>query len=146
MKNIFALSSRSRFLVKLFCYIACWNAKLCISYYKCVSWFAAVPATKKLFFDRVNIRLNAQLINGISNVLQRILRYFNGTIISTSFVPFFSVFLVTCCLNLNKILLLLWAGKSIITSLKLFHLYSIAINFLMFPNKYHYIPLFHLCN
>ena len=36
--------------------------------------------------DHVNIRLTSQLINGISSVLQKLLKYFNGTIISTSFV------------------------------------------------------------
>ena len=36
--------------------------------------------------DQVKIRLTSQLINGISSVLQKLLKYFNGTIISTSFV------------------------------------------------------------
>ena len=51
-------------------------------------------------------------------VLQKLHRYFNGTVILTSFVPSFPVYLVTFSLNLNKILLLLLsAGKSAIASL-----------------------------
>ena len=37
-------------------------------------------------FRHVKIRLTSQLINGISWVLQKLLKYFQGTIISTSFV------------------------------------------------------------
>ena len=72
----------------------------------------------KQFADQVNIRLISQLTNGISRVLQKLLRYFNGTIISTSFVSSFPVCSVIFCLilfKLNKILLLP-AGKSIILS------------------------------
>ena len=36
--------------------------------------------------DLVKTRLTSQLINGFSGVLQKLLKYFNGTIISTSFV------------------------------------------------------------
>ena len=36
--------------------------------------------------DHVKIRLTWQLINGISRVLQKMLEYFNGRIISTSFI------------------------------------------------------------
>ena len=32
------------------------------------------------------MRLTLQLINGISRVLQKLLKYFNGTIVSTPFV------------------------------------------------------------
>ena len=35
--------------------------------------------------DKVKIRFISQLINGISNVLQKLLKCFNGTTISTSF-------------------------------------------------------------
>ena len=37
------------------------------------------------FSDQVKIRFISQLINGISNVLQKLLKCFNGTTISTSF-------------------------------------------------------------
>ena len=36
--------------------------------------------------DHVKKRLTSQLINGISRVLQKLLKYFNGTIILISFV------------------------------------------------------------
>ena len=36
--------------------------------------------------DHVKNRLTSQLINGISRALQKLLKYFNGTVISTSFV------------------------------------------------------------
>ena len=52
--------------------------------------------------DHVKIRLTSQLINGISRVLQKLLKYFNGTIISTSFVlPAAGVFPVIFILDLN---------------------------------------------
>ena len=72
---------------------------------------AAVPATKIHFSIYFNWRLISQLTNGISIVLQKLLRYFNGTISSTSFVPQFPICPVCCCLNLKEILLLLLAGK-----------------------------------
>ena len=52
--------------------------------------------------DHVKIRLTSQLINGISSVLQKLLKYFNGTITPTSFVfPLFGVFPVIFTLYLN---------------------------------------------
>ena len=52
--------------------------------------------------DHVKMRLISQLINGISRVLQKLLKYFNGTIISTSFVlPAAGVFPVIFILDLN---------------------------------------------
>ena len=74
-------------------------------------------ATEKQVFDQVNIRLFSQLITGISSVLEKLLIYFNGTIISTCFVLLFPVCPVICCLNLNEILLLLSAKKLVITLL-----------------------------
>ena len=48
------------------------------------------------------MRLTSQLINGISRVLQKLLEYFNGTIISTSFVlPSAGVIPVIFILDLN---------------------------------------------
>ena len=41
--------------------------------------------------DHVKISLTSQLIKDISEVLQKLLNYFSGTIISTSFVPPFLV-------------------------------------------------------
>ena len=47
--------------------------------------------------------LISQLINDISRVLQKLLKYFNGTIILTN-LPLASVSPVIFCLNLNKAL------------------------------------------
>ena len=65
----------------------------------------------KKISHQVNIRL---ISDGISSVLQKLLRCFNGTVISTSFVPLFPVSPVISSLNLNEILLLLSLGKSVI--------------------------------
>ena len=52
--------------------------------------------------DHVKVKLTSQLISGISRVLQKLLKYFNGTIISTSFVlPVAGAFPVIFILNLN---------------------------------------------
>ena len=95
------------------------------------------------FFDQVNVRLISQLIICISNLLQKLLMCFNGTIIPTSLVPLDYAWPVIFSLHLNKILWFLFRGKSIIAllCLKLVHLYSIVINFVTFSNKYHDILL-----
>ena len=52
--------------------------------------------------DHVKMRLTSQLINGFSRVLQKLLRYFNGTIISTSFsLPIAGLFSVIFILDLK---------------------------------------------
>ena len=52
--------------------------------------------------DHIKIRLTSQLINSISGVLQKLLKYFNGTIILTSFVlPAAGFFPVIFILDLN---------------------------------------------
>ena len=52
--------------------------------------------------DHVKKRLTSQLINGILRVLQKLLKYFNGTIISTSFIlPPAGVLPVIFTLDLN---------------------------------------------
>ena len=55
--------------------------------------------------EQVRIRLISRLINGISRVLQKLLKYFNGTIILTSFVPLFPILPAIFVLNLIEILL-----------------------------------------
>ena len=45
----------------------------------------------KYFADKVRIRLLLQLSNGISRVLQKLLKYFTGTLVLTSFPPLISV-------------------------------------------------------
>ena len=55
------------------------------------------------FADQVKIRLTSQLIKGISRVLQKLLKYFNGTIISTLFIsPSSSYWPVNFVLKLNQ--------------------------------------------
>ena len=54
--------------------------------------------------DQVNMRLILQLIKGILRVLQKVLKYFNETIISTFSVPPATVLPVIFCLNLMKAL------------------------------------------
>ena len=125
-------------------------------------------ATEKQFFDQINIRLFSQLMTGISSVLEKLLIYFNGTIISTSFVLLFPVCPVICCLNLNEILLPLSAKKLVITLLLfkvvsfLQHCYKLSDVFeqvslyslnhtyaLLYQYHEHYVPvyyLFHLPN
>ena len=48
------------------------------------------------------MRLISHLINVISDVLQKLLKYINGTIISKSVVPSAPVSSAIFCLNLNK--------------------------------------------
>ena len=53
--------------------------------------------------DHVKMRLTSKLINGISRVLQKLLTYFNGTIVSATFVlPLSGVFPVIFILYLNN--------------------------------------------
>ena len=49
---------------------------------------SVIPTAEKIthFLDQVKSRLISQLINGISRVVQKLLKYFNGTAILTSFV------------------------------------------------------------
>ena len=57
---------------------------------------------KHIFLKKVNSRLTSQFINSISSVLQKLLKYFNSKIISTSFVLSSSaVFPVMFTLYLN---------------------------------------------
>ena len=52
--------------------------------------------------NQVKIKLISQLIKGISRFLQKLLRYFNGAIISTSFsLPTAGLFPVIFILDLN---------------------------------------------
>ena len=51
------------------------------------------------------MRLVSKLINEISRVLKKILKYLNGTIIWTAYVLLFSVELVIFYLNLKEALL-----------------------------------------
>ena len=78
------------------------------------------------------MRLVLQLINGIVRVLQKLLKYLNGTIISTYFEPLFPVKSVNFCLSLNEALL---PGKSAahwhnyINLFTIIYLYSLYFNY-----------------
>ena len=64
------------------------------------------------------MRLILQILNGISRVLQKFFKYFNGDLILTFFVSLFSSILAAISvLNLNESLLLLSAGRSAIAPL-----------------------------
>ena len=49
---------------------------------------SVIPTAEEIthFLDQVKSRLISQLINGISRVVQKLLKYFNRTAILTSFV------------------------------------------------------------
>ena len=49
--------------------------------------FAAVILAKAQFLDQVKINSISQLINGVFKVLQKLLKCFNGTATSASFLP-----------------------------------------------------------
>ena len=57
------------------------------------------------FADQVRMRLILQSIIRISRVLQKLIKYFNGTIILTAFPPLFPVESVIFCLYFNGALL-----------------------------------------
>ena len=84
--------------------------KLLLEHNCFVSVIENVPAPAELVITQVNyhvkMRLISTLINGISRVLQKSLKYFNDTSISTSFLlPSSGVFPVIFALNLNDALL-----------------------------------------
>ena len=81
------------------------------------SWLAIRLSIIKHVADQVKIRLISQLINGISNVLQKVLKYFNGALILTFFVPLFPVLSAFFVLNLSEVLLLFSVEKSAISPL-----------------------------
>ena len=87
-----------------------------ISYH--ISFAAALDVTQ--FAEQVRMKLISQLINGISGVLQKLLKYFNFTIISSSFIKSAPVSPVIFCLNLNEALA---PGKLLI--IPLFFIYEI---------------------
>ena len=74
-----------------------WVDKVTTGTYSFVSVIENFPSAVELVIaqslDQVKRRLSLQLINGISRVLQKLLKYFNGTIFSTSFLfPLLGVF------------------------------------------------------
>ena len=77
------------------------------------SWPTIGLSIIKHLLDQVKIRLISQLIYGILRVLQKLRKYFNGTVILT-FCTMISVVPATFVLNLKKVLLSLSAEKSAI--------------------------------
>ena len=82
----------------------------------------------KHLLDQVRIRLVSQLINRISRALQKLLKYFNGSLILIFFVPLFYILPAIFVLNLNKALLLLSSGKSEIAPLSFKNGLSLKLN------------------
>ena len=87
------------------------------------------------------MRLISQLVKDISIVLQKLLKYFNGTAILTFFILFSSGdFPVIFCLSLSKTQLP--EKSAIFPSLsKLAHFCNIGKNFQMISDNYHHILL-----
>ena len=86
----------------------------CCSNFSIISNFSSpVELVITQSLDHNKRRLTSQLINSISIVLRKVLKYFNGTIISTSFVfPLAGVFAVISILDLNDSVKLL-SGSSL---------------------------------
>ena len=85
-----------------------------------MSVISNAPAPLELVITQVDdyakIRLTSKLIKGISRVLQKLLKYFSGTIISTSFtLLLLGVFPVIFILDLNDLesSILLSSGSSL---------------------------------
>ena len=107
-----------------------------------VVWAATLVTAIMQFLDQFRSRLISQLIKGTWRVLQKLLRHFNGTIISTFSVPLFpawSFFFIV----LNELVSVLSSLKSLIllSSVKPVYFYNIAIKFHLFLKNYHYILL-----
>ena len=104
-------------------------------FYQLLQMYQLILDLKRLIKHILQTKLErdiSQLTNGISKLLQKLLKCFNCTIISISFVALFSVTTVNFCLNLYEAL----SPVKLIIKPALFiagvHLYNIAINFLMF--------------
>ena len=65
------------------------------------------------FVDQVKIRLISKVIKGISEILQKLLRFINDTIIWTFFLPLLFVSPVIFSLKLNELLSLLLVKSKI---------------------------------
>ena len=114
--------------------------KLCINYLKLCVLICIVGHYWLL--KQFRSRLISQLIKCISRALQKLLKYFNGFIISIFFVPSFSDLPVIFSFILNKSVEALFALKSVIVLLTAkSSFYNIAIKFQFFFNDYRYILL-----
>ena len=95
------------------------------------------------FSDPVKISSTSQLIKGISRVLQKILKYFSGTIISTfSVSPSSLVLPIIFDLKLNESISLAPLKITILPSLFTTDIsLQYCLSFQMFSSNCHYIPL-----
>ena len=92
-------------------------------------WAATLLAFITQFSHQFQSRVISQLIKGISRVLQKLLRYFNGTVISTFFLPLLPFLPVNFSLRLNESVEALASVHSVIapslstaaTSLEYYH-------------------------
>ena len=66
------------------------------------SWTATAVDIITQFLDQFRSKLILQLIKDFSRVYQKLLKYFNGTIVSASFVPLLPVWPVIFSLLLNE--------------------------------------------
>ena len=55
-----------------------------------------VISAKRKFSDHANVRFTSQMINDISSVLQKLLKYFSDTTISTFFSTIINVIIIWC--------------------------------------------------
>ena len=74
-------------------------------------------ATIVYFLDQFRLRLFSQLIKDISTVLQKLHRYFDGTIVPTFFLPLLPISSVIFSLILDQLVVILAAVKSTILPL-----------------------------
>ena len=81
------------------------------------AWAAALVVTIKLFWDQFRWKLILKLIKGIWRVLQKLLRYFNGTIISTFSLPLPPDWPAIFSSNLNELVSALTSSKPVISPL-----------------------------
>ena len=95
----------------------------CVSYFK--NHFISISSSSKSTISvHFNESSNLQLINGISDDLQNLLKHFNGTAIFTPFfVPLFSVLPIIFDLYLNEgaLLSLITSALLVISSLLKFY-------------------------
>ena len=84
--------------------------------YQLANVVAFASLDKTHFSGQAKMRLISQLIKGIPRVLQKLIKYFNGTIISTFFVPPLAISPVIFCLHLNEALLLSAAAGKLVAS------------------------------
>ena len=71
----------------------------------------------KQFEDQVRMTLISKIINGISRTLEKLLKYFDETIILTSFGPLLAFLHTIFAVDLKEALLILSAAKSAIAPL-----------------------------